>query len=257
MKKITAIVNHKGGVGKTAISSNLAFALSEKGHKTLLIDLDPQGHSCIIFCNQIDEDNNMSNVIKDRSYNISKAIVKAQVQGDDIENLYVIPSDLQLSLTEVEIYGRTRFEKLLYRQLDKISEDFDYVIIDCPPNLGPLTQNAIFVSTDIIVPVNYDNFALRGVKTLFNKVHEIKEDQAGYSIKVVRNKRDLRDKKMTSSIEGELSNNLPKEYIMETIVRKASVLEQSRIDLEPIAIHAPKSPIKKDYDDLAEEYINE
>lgn len=257
MKKITAIVNHKGGVGKTAISTNLAFAISERGYKTLLVDLDPQGHSCIIFCDQIDDDNNISNVIKDRSYNISKAIVEAKIQGEVVENLYILPSDLNLSLTEVEIYGRTRFEKLLQRQLNKISDDFDYVIIDCPPNLGPLTQNAIFCSTNILVPINYDNFALRGVKTLFGKVNEVKEDQWHYSLTILRNKRDVRDKKMTNSIEEELSNNIPSDYIMKTILRKASVLEQSRIDLEPVSIHAPKSAIKKDYDDLAEEYINE
>jgi chromosome partitioning protein len=131
------------------------------------------------------------------------------------------------------------------------------VIIDCPPNLGPLTQNAIFCSTNILVPINYDNFALRGVKTLFGKVNEVKEDQGHYSLTILRNKRDVRDKKMTNSIEEELSNNIPSDYIMKTILRKASVLEQSRIDLEPVSIHAPKSAIKKDYDDLAEEYINE
>lgn len=257
MKKITAIVNHKGGVGKTAISTNLAFAVSERGYKTLLIDLDPQGHSCIIFCDQIDENNTISNVIKDRSYNISKAIVEAKIQGEVVENLYVLPSDLNLSLTEVEIYGRTRFEKFLHRQLNKVVEDYDYVIIDCPPNLGPLTQNAIFCSSNILVPVNYDNFALRGVKTLFGKVYEVKEDQGDYTVSILRNKRDVRDKKMTNSIEEELSKNIPSDYIMKTVLRKASVLEQSRIDLEPVSIHAPKSAIKKDYDDLAEEYINE
>jgi chromosome partitioning protein len=131
------------------------------------------------------------------------------------------------------------------------------VIIDCPPNLGPLTQNAIFCSTNILVPIYYDNFALRGVKTLFGKVNEVKEDQGHYSLTILRNKRDVRDKKMTNSIEEELSNNIPSDYIMKTILRKASVLEQSRIDLEPVSIHAPKSAIKKDYDDLAEEYINE
>ncbi|MBK2125735.1 ParA family protein [Fangia hongkongensis] len=254
-KKITAIINHKGGVGKTAISTNLSYALSELGKKILLIDLDPQAHSCIVFCDDVSEDNNVSNVIRDRSYSIKNAIVQAQTQGDDIENLYVLPSDLQLSLTEVEIYGRTRFEKLLHRQLNKVADDFDYVIIDCPPNLGPLTQNAIFASNDILVPINYDNFALRGVKTLFDKIHDVKEDQPDYSIKVIRNKRDIRDKKMTTTIESELSNNLPDQYLVNTIIRKASVLEQSRIDLEPIAIHAPKSAVKKDYDDLAKEYI--
>lgn len=255
--KVTAIINHKGGVGKTAISTNLAYALADLGKKTLLIDLDPQAHSCIIYCNDIDENNTVSNVIRDRSYNINQSLYKAEIQGDHINNLFIMPSDLQLSLTEVEIYGRTRFEKLLHRQISKVSNHFDYILIDCPPNLGPLTQNAIFASSDILVPVNYDNFALRGVKTLFEKIHDVKEDQPQYSIKILRNKRDVRDKKMTNAIEEELSENLPKEYIMDTVIRKASVLEQSRIDLEPIAVHAPKSTVKMDYDSLAKEYINE
>lgn len=255
--KITAIINHKGGVGKTAISTNLAYALSDLGKKTLLIDLDPQAHSCIIYCDNIDENNNVSNVIRDRSYEIKKAIIQATIQEEAIENLYILPSDLQLSLTEVEIYGRTRFEKLMYRQMNKIKDDYDYIIIDCPPNLGPLTQNAIFSSTNILIPVNYDNFALRGVKTLFDKISDVKEDQPEYTIKIIRNKRDIRDKRMVSSIENELDDNLPEEYVMNTIIRKASVLEQSRIELEPIAVHAPKSSVKNDYDLLAKEYINE
>lgn len=254
--KITSVINHKGGVGKTAISTNLSFALSEMGKKVLLIDLDPQAHSCIIFCLEIDEENNISHVIRDRSYDINKAVHKANIQGDNVLNLSIIPSDLQLSLTEVEIYGRTRFEKLLHRQLAKIANDYDFIIIDCPPNLGPLTQNAIFASNDILVPVNYDNFALRGVKTLFDKIQDVKEDQPEFSVSILRNKRDIRDKKMTLTIETELISNLPKEYIMDTVIRKASVLEQSRIELEPIAVHAPKSSIKMDYDKLAEEYIN-
>jgi len=254
--KITSVINHKGGVGKTAVSTNLSFALAEKGKRVLLVDLDPQAHSCIIYCMEVDEDNNVSHVIRDRSYDINKAICEASVQGDIIPDLSIIPSDLQLSLTEVEIYGRTRFEKLLHRQLDKIKDNFDYIIIDCPPNLGPLTQNAIFASNDILVPINYDNFALRGVKTLFDKIQDVKEDQPEFSINILRNKRDMRDKKMTSSIESELSSNLPKEYVMKTVIRKASVLEQSRVELEPISIYAPKSAIKSDYDKLAEEYIN-
>lgn len=254
-KKITAVINHKGGVGKTAISTNLPCFLAESGSKVLLIDLDPQAHSCIFFCQEVDEENTVSSVIKDRSYNINSAIKNALSQGDKIENLFVIPSDLQLSLTEVEIYGRTRFEKLLHRQIKKVQDEYDYIILDCPPNLGPLTQNAIFAATDILVPVNYDNFALRGVRSLFEKIEDVKEDHTNYSIRILRNKRDVRDKKMVSSIEEDLSS-LPKEMIMKTIIRKASILQQSRADLEPILIYAPKSGVSDDYRELAKEYQN-
>lgn len=254
--KITSVINHKGGVGKTAISTNLSFSLASIGKRVLLIDLDPQAHSCITFCSEVDEENNINHVIRDRSYNIKKAIKKSIVQGDIVENLFIIPSDLQLSLTEVEIYGRTRFEKMLSRQLNKVVNDYDYIIIDCPPNLGPLTQNAIFASNDILVPINYDNFALRGVKTLFGKIQEVKEDQSEYTINVLRNKRDVRDKKITESIEFELSENLPKSYLMSSVIRKASVLEQSRMELEPILVYSPKSVVNLDYINLAKEYVN-
>jgi len=254
-KRTTAIVNHKGGVGKTAISTNLAFTLAMQGNKVLLIDLDPQQHSCITFCLEIDEENTVTQVIKDRGYDINKAIQAGIVNGEVMGNLFIIPSDLSLSLAEVEIYGRTRFEKLLHRQLLKIASNYDYILIDCPPNLGPLTQNAIFSADHILIPVDYDSFSLRGVKTLIDKINEIKEDQEGHKFHVLRNIRDLRDKKVTSKVESEINNNFPDECVIETVIRKATVLKHAREELEPVAVYSPKSLINDDFDKLAEEYI--
>jgi len=255
-KKITAIVNHKGGVGKTAVSTNLAFTLAMQESRVLLVDLDPQQHSCITFSLEIDEENTVSSVIKDRGYDIKRAIQPGIVSGDALHNLSILPSDLSLSLVEVEIYGRTRFEKLLHRQLSKISDDYDYILIDCPPNLGPLTQNAIFASDHILIPVDYDSFSLRGVKTLIDKVNEIKEDQDSYQFHILRNIRDPRDKKVTVKVETEIENNLPSNYLYNTKIRKATVLKHAREELEPIAVYSPKAAINEDFNNLAIEYSN-
>ena len=120
VKKVTSIVNHKGGVGKTGIATNLSYELATVvGKRTLLVDLDPQGHSSVTYCLEIDDNKNVSHVIKDRAFKIESAIQKAIVSGDVVQNLDVLPATLDLEETGVDIFGRTRFEKLLSKQLEK------------------------------------------------------------------------------------------------------------------------------------------
>ena len=164
---IISVTNQKGGVGKTTTAINLSAGLALKGKKTLLLDLDPQGNATSgLGINK----NNMGiyDVIIDNE-DISSVIMDTQVQ-----NLKIIPSNIDLSGATVEMVALKDRESLLKSALNKIKNDFDFIIIDCPPSLDLLTVNAFTASDKVLVPIQCEFYALEGLGQLMNTVKLIK-----------------------------------------------------------------------------------
>ena len=158
MAKIIAITNQKGGVGKTTTSINLSTAFAAIGQRTLLIDLDPQGNASTGL--GIDVNNRIKNI-----YNtlIGKTTIKEAIGNTIIPTLKIVPSVIDLAAAEIELNTLPEREKILKKSLQEISNDFDFIIIDCPPSLGLLTVNALIAAHSLLIPLQCEFFALEGL----------------------------------------------------------------------------------------------
>lgn len=169
MGKIISIANQKGGVGKTTTSINLSTVLAKRSKKTLLIDADPQGNATSGV--GIDQEIKLSiyDVLIDET-EIKEAIIKTQ-----IKNLDVCPSNIDLAGAEVELVSMMSREQRLKEKLDIIKNEYDYIIIDCPPSLGLITLNAFTASDSVLIPVQCEYYALEGLGQLLNTVNLVKK----------------------------------------------------------------------------------
>ena len=170
MGKIIAIANQKGGVGKTTTSINLSASLASKGKKVLVIDTDPQGNTTSGF--GIDK-NNLENTIYELilgECSLSDCIIK-----DIVKNVSVVPSNVNLAAAEIELIGVDKKEYILKNEVDYIKDDYDFIIIDCPPSLNMLTINSMTTANSVLVPIQCEYYALEGLSQLIHTVNLVKE----------------------------------------------------------------------------------
>ena len=250
MKKI-AIINQKGGVGKSTIAVNLSYGLAISGKETLLIDLDPQAHSGEIYKTHIEPKHTIKDLFNDTKLDIHKAIVPGYTKDKRVENLSIIHGNILFSKVAEQVSSRIHREKILHNHLRKLN--FPYIIMDCPPNLGVITLNAIYTADIILIPITYDKGALDGMADLMETVKEVKEN-ASVPYLIIRNQFDARNKQTNAYIDGELSPF--KEYTLETRFRKTEALNQARIAGEPIQIYDPTSNGAADCQSLVRELVN-
>jgi len=251
IKKVV-VINQKGGVGKSTISVNLAYGLAKKKYSTLLIDLDPQAHASCIYKKQVSKEETTSNLFLDKNFNINDIIFNAEINSEQEDNLFIIPSSIHLALVAEQILSSTYRESLLHKQLEKVNEAHEYIIIDCPPTLGVITINAIYTADLIIIPTNYGRYSLDGIADLFDSIKEIKEGQ-DYNFKILRNLYEKRSSQTNNYIESQLqpfSNNL-----FNTIIRKNEAINQSQINGTPVQVFNPNSSGSKDFSQLVEEFL--
>lgn len=249
-----AVINQKGGTGKTTTSVNLAFALAHSGKKTLLIDMDPQGHACAIYqSSPIANEPTIKSVLVERRFNIKDAIRTAVVSKRKIPNLHFIGSNIHLEKGEREIYARAHREKILNNQLKKIERDYDFILIDCPPRLNQLTVNSIYAADLLLIPVVLDRYSLDGVTDLFETIEEVKEGEMDNFL-ILRNALDKRESR--SNVIAESILNDFKEKLCVTSIRRASIMKQAQQYNKPVFLFDQKSQICEDYFALSQELIN-
>lgn len=249
MKRI-AVINQKGGVGKSTIAVNLAYGLATTGKNTLLLDLDPQAHSCEIYKPNFDIQYTVKDLFIDPHLNVMQVITPAYVKDKKVKGLDVIHSNILLAKVAEQVSSRIHREKILHNHTRKV--DYDYLVVDCPPNLGVITVNAIYIADLILIPVNYDKGALDGMADLLETMKEVKE-MATSPYLIIRNQFDSRTKQTNAYIDSELEPF--DKYILKTRIRKTEALNQSRIVGEPIAVYDSQSNATVDYKELIMELV--
>ena len=168
MGKVVSIANQKGGVGKTTTSVNLSTILAKKGKKVLLIDADPQGNASSGLGIDKEIDKSIYDVI------INEVSIEETIKSTSIKSLKVCPSNINLAGAEVELVSLISREHRLKERIDEIKDNYDYIIIDCPPSLGLITLNAFTASDSVMIPVQCEYYALEGLGQLINTVNLVR-----------------------------------------------------------------------------------
>ena len=171
MSKIIAIVNQKGGVGKTTTAVNLSAAIADMGYKTLLIDIDPQANTCLGIGISRDKTNKGIYDLLIGNAKVNEVIIKTYK-----ENLYIIPSDSDLVGAQIELVNEIGREFKLKKAIESIKNNYEYILIDCPPTLGILTLNALTAADSVLIPIQCEFYALDGVVELNNTISLVKEN---------------------------------------------------------------------------------
>ena len=251
MGRIIAIANQKGGGGKTTTSINLSACLAEKGKKVLVIDTDPQGNTTSGFgIDKNDLDNTIYELILGEC-SISDCIVK-----DVIKNVSVLPSNVNLAAAEIELIGVERKEYILKNEVDYVKEDYDFIIIDCPPSLNMLTINSMTTADSVLVPIQCEYYALEGLSQLIHTINLVKErlnpdlDMDGVVFTMYDSRTNL-----SMQVVDNVKQNL-KQKVYNTLIPRNIRLAEAPSYGMPISKYDPKSAGAEAYKQLAEEVIN-
>ena len=170
MGRIIAIANQKGGVGKTTTSINLSASLAAKGKKVLVIDTDPQGNTTSGFGIE-------KNELEDTIYELilGECSIRDCIISNVIKNVSVVPSNVNLAAAEIELIGVDKKEFILKNEVDYVKDDYDFIIIDCPPSLNMLTINSMTTADSVLVPIQCEYYALEGLSQLIHTINLVKE----------------------------------------------------------------------------------
>ena len=250
MGRIIAIANQKGGVGKTTTSINLAASLAIKGKKVLLIDTDPQGNATSGFGIEKNEVENTIYELILEECSIQDCIIK-----DVLPNISIIPSNVNLAAAEIELIGVEKKEFILKSAVDYVIDQYDYVIIDCPPSLNMLTINSMTTAISVLVPIQCEYYALEGLSQLIHTINLVKArlnpnlEMEG----VVFTMYDARTNLSMQVVEN-VKNNL-NQYIFKTLIPRNIRLAEAPSYGMPICKYDSKSAGAEAYMNLAEELI--
>jgi chromosome partitioning protein len=252
--KTIAVINQKGGVGKTACAYNLAFNFSLR-KPTLLIDLDPSGNATKGLFNHIESMNiaTVKEVLTVKDYNPFFSVYPSIIGGREITQLFVMPSKIDLALAQRELMNRPYRETILKKQIERLGERQEYIFIDCSPTLSELTINAIYAADFILIPVSYEEDALEGMSDLFKVIYEIRED--GIEFKILRNQKDSRKTKTNAYIEDKLHHFIASDHVLKTIIRQDEHINQAKIERRPVFMYDPSCNGACDFNVLTEELL--
>ncbi len=249
MSNIVAIINQKGGVGKTTSSINLSCGLAMKDKRVLLIDLDPQAHSTIGLGIEPGSYQLALHDVLLRKKKIKEVILKTKVK-----NLSLAPSHIRLDKAEQQLTPELFRETFLHKAITDL--DYDFIVIDCRPTLGTLTINALYACNFIIVPCEMGRYALDGFSDLMETIENVKTNngiEMKNFIRILLTKFDSRNKVSNDWIFHQLEPF--QELIFKTYIRKNEALNQAHMVQEPIYTASPDSNGAHDYEQLTNEFL--
>jgi chromosome partitioning protein len=247
---ILAVTNQKGGVGKTTTSINLAAALARKGHKTLLVDLDPQGHSTLSFLDPAEVDRSIYDVLVEPDADLT-GIVRAT----DDPNLHIAPARISLAKLEGKLLGEFDGHYRLRDKIQPLASEYEFIVIDTPPTLGLLTVSALVVATHLLVPIQSSYLSLEGTDDLLETVERIRAyvnpglELLGVLI-TLHDHRTILGRDVVEQVRSVFGDK-----VFETMITKSVRLEESPAYKESIFSHAPESSGAKQYAQLGEEVM--
>jgi chromosome partitioning protein len=249
--KVMAMCNQKGGVGKTTSTINLGAALTEYGRRVLLVDFDPQGALSVglgMAPHQLEQ--TIYNVIMERDVQVEDII-----QRTCVENMDLLPSNIDLSAAEVQLVAEVGREHALVRVLRPLLPHYDYVLVDCQPSLGLLTVNALAASDGVLIPLECEFFSLRGVALLIDTIEKVRErlnpklDITGI-LATMFDPRTLHSREVMARVVEAFGDT-----VFDAVINRTVRFPETTVAGEPITQWAPRSAGAKAYRDLAREVI--
>ena len=250
MGRVIAVANQKGGVGKSTTAINLSACLAEKEKKVLTIDMDPQGNTTSGL--GVDK-NNVENTLYELL--LGEAETKNTIVKDVVENVDLIPSNVNLSGAEIELIGVDEKEYILKKIIDKVRRKYDYIIIDCPPSLNMLTINALTAANSVLVPIQCEYYALEGLSQLIHTIDLVKDRLNKKLVMegVVFTMYDARTNLSLQVVEN-VKDNL-QQMIYKTIIPRNVRLAEAPSHGLPINLYDSRSTGAESYRMLAEEVM--
>lgn len=249
MCRVIAIANQKGGVGKTTTTINLSTMLAKKGKKVLLIDADPQGNATSGVGAEKDVEFSTYDIL------VGEVEMDEVVEKTVIKNLLVCPSNINLAGAEVELVSMMSREQRLKEKLEKIKNNFDYILIDCPPSLGLITLNAFTASDSVLIPVQCEYYALEGLGQLLNTINLVKK-HLNKDIEIEGALLTMYDARTN------LSNQVVKEVkkyfndkVYKTVIPRNVRLSEAPSYGMPITEYDPRSKGAKMYEKFTKEFL--
>ena len=249
MGRIISIANQKGGVGKTTTAVNISCILAKKGKKVMLIDADPQGNASSGLGLEKDTENSLYEVL------INDVDLESTLQDTKIKNLKVCPSNMNLAGAEVELVSQMSREQRLKEKLEIVKDNYDFIIIDCPPSLGLITLNAFTASNSVLIPVQCEYFALEGLGQLLNTINLVK--------KHLNKELEIEGAVLTMyDMRTNLSNQVVKEVkryfddkVYKTVIPRNIKLSEAPSYGLPITLYDAKSKGARAYEKLTKEIL--
>lgn len=249
--RVIAMCNQKGGVGKTTTTINLAASLAEYGRKVLIVDFDPQGAaSAGLGVNANDLEETIYTLLMSRKPDIRPVIHHTAVEGLDI-----VPANIDLSAAEVQLVGEVAREQALARVLRPVLDDYDVIFVDCQPSLGLLTVNALTAAHGVIIPLEAEYFALRGVALLIETIDKV-EDRLNPKLKVdgilatMVDMRTLHSREVIERVKEAFGDR-----VFDTRISRTVKFPDASVAAEPITVYAPTHPGAQAYRRLARELV--